>query len=83
MTAVRTFYLAHKRLKPFIDFALREGWEMVRTRGGHLIFMKRGLPPIYTNATARDWCGIRNPLVQRCHADRTAGPGRREVGTDD
>ena len=74
MTDVRTLYFAHKRLKPFIGFALREGWEMVLTPDGHLMFMKRGLPPIYTSATPSDWRGIRNPLVQRCRADGTAGP---------
>lgn len=43
-----------KRLLPLIEFALREDWEVSRTPGGHLKFVKPGLPPIYTSATASD-----------------------------
>lgn len=40
----------HRRLLPLIRYALREGWEISRTAGGHLRFIKAGLPPIYTSA---------------------------------
>lgn len=42
----------HKRLLPLVEFALSEGWEVRRTQGGHLKFMKSGLPPIFTSSTA-------------------------------
>jgi hypothetical protein len=29
MSAAHTLHRGHKRLKPLIDFALREGWEVV------------------------------------------------------
>ena len=44
----------HKRLLPLIEYALSEGWEVVRTPGGHLKFTRPGLPPIFTSDTASD-----------------------------
>jgi hypothetical protein len=85
MTATHALYRGHKRLKPLIDFALREGWKVIRTSGGHLQFIKHGLPPIYTSATARDHRAGRNALAQLRRVDRTAGlrATTREVGADD
>ncbi|MAY27032.1 type II toxin-antitoxin system HicA family toxin [Sodalis sp. RH20] len=54
MTTARSLHRGNKRLKPLIDFALKEGWEVVRTSGGHLKFTKPGLPPIYTGSTPSD-----------------------------
>ncbi|MFJ5483785.1 type II toxin-antitoxin system HicA family toxin [Pectobacterium actinidiae] len=50
----------HKRLLPLIEYALNEGWEVVRTPGGHLKFTKPGLPPIFTSSTASDHRAGRN-----------------------
>lgn len=50
----------HKRLLPLIEHALSEGWNVSRTPGGHLKFVKPGLPPIYTSATASDHRAERN-----------------------
>jgi hypothetical protein len=85
MIPVRTLHRGHKRLKPLIDFALREGWEVIRTSGGHLKFIKHGLPPIYTSATASDHRAGRSAMAQLRRADRIAGPWAtmREVGADD
>lgn len=54
MTTARSLHRANKRLKALIDFALKEGWKVVRTSGGHLKFTKPGLPPIYTGSTPSD-----------------------------
>ena len=52
MTTTHALHRGHKRLKPLIDLALEEGWKVVRTPGGHLRFIKQGLPSIYTGAAA-------------------------------
>lgn len=44
----------HKRLRELIDFARGEGWKVVRTPGGHLMFTKPGCASIYTSSTASD-----------------------------
>jgi hypothetical protein len=85
MSPARMPYRGRKRLKPLIDLAVREGWEVVRTPGGHLKFIKQGFPTIYTGVTASDHRAGRNAMDQRCRADRTAGPRAttREVRADD
>ena len=85
MTTVRTLYRGRKRLKPLISFALREGWEVVRTPGGHLKFIKHGLPPICTSVTASDRRASQNAIAQTRRADRPPGPRAttREVGAGD
>ncbi|OWJ93221.1 hypothetical protein B6S59_17475 [Pseudomonas sp. A46] len=45
----------HKRLLPLVVFALREGWEVHHTEGGHLTLTKPGLSPIFTSSTASDY----------------------------
>lgn len=54
MSNARELARGHKRLLPLIEFALGEGWEVVRTSGGHLKFTRPGLPPIFTSSTASD-----------------------------
>lgn len=54
MSSARELARGHKRLLPLIEYALREGWEVVRTPGGHLKFTRAGLPPIFTSSTASD-----------------------------
>ncbi|PAU86052.1 hypothetical protein CK507_16415 [Pseudomonas sp. WN033] len=54
MANARKLCRGHKRLLPLVEFALREGWEICRTPGGHLTFIKAGLPPIYTSSTTSD-----------------------------
>ena len=84
MTTARTLHRGHKRLKPLIVFALREGWGVARTPGGHLKFSKPGLPPIYTGATASDHRAGRNALARLRRADRTTWSRvtAREAGVD-
>lgn len=73
MSAAHTLHRGHRRLKPLIDFALREGWEVVRTPGGHLKFTKPGLPPIYAGSTASDQRASRNARARLQRADRHSG----------
>ena len=84
MTTAHILHRGHKRLKPLIDFALREGWEVVRTPGGHLKFTKRGLSPIYTGSTAGDHRAGRNVLAPLRRAGRAAKPRvtAKETGVD-
>lgn len=84
MTVSRALHRGHKRLKPLIDFAIREGWTVVRTPGGHLKFTKQGLPPIYTGATAGDHRADRNALARLRRAGRITSQAAttREAGAD-
>jgi len=43
-----------KWLRPLVEFAVREGWQLSRTAGGHLTLVKPGIPPIFTSFTASD-----------------------------
>ncbi len=49
-----------KQLQSLIDFALREGWEITRTRSGHLRFTRPGMPPVFTGFSASDFRATRN-----------------------
>ncbi|MBJ7223615.1 MULTISPECIES: type II toxin-antitoxin system HicA family toxin [unclassified Brenneria] len=60
MSNARELARGHKQLLPFIEYALNEGWEVVRTAGGHLKFAKPGMPPIFTSSTASDHRAGRN-----------------------
>lgn len=62
----------HKRLRALIDFALGEGWHVVRTPGGHLKFTKPGCASIYTSSTASDYRAGLNARAQLRRADRQA-----------
>ncbi|HFH4260712.1 hypothetical protein [Pseudomonas aeruginosa] len=55
-----------------IEFALGEGWRVVRTSGGHLKFTKQGCASIYTSSTASDHRADRNARAQLRRADRQA-----------
>ena len=63
---------SHKRLRARIDFALGEGWHVVRTPGGHLKFTKPGCAAIYTSSTASDHRASLNARAQLRRADRQA-----------
>lgn len=62
----------HKRLRALIDFALGEGWHVVRTPGGHLKFTKPGRASIYTSSTASDHRAGLNARAQLRRAERQA-----------
>lgn len=66
----------HKRLRTLIDFALREGWRVERTPGGHLKFTKPGCASVYTSSTASDHRAGLNARAQLRRADRQAAIGR-------
>lgn len=54
MSSARELARGHKRLLPLIEYALGEGWEVIRTSDGHLKFTRPGLSPIFTCSTASD-----------------------------
>ncbi|MCO6055759.1 type II toxin-antitoxin system HicA family toxin [Pseudomonas sp. MOB-449] len=60
----------HKRLLPLVVFALREGWEVRHTAGGHLTFTKPGLSPIFTHSTASDFRACQNAWTRSRQAWR-------------
>lgn len=66
----------HKRLLPLVEFALSEGWEVRRTAGGHLKFVKPGLPPIFTSSTASDYRASQNAWARLRRAERSLSGGQ-------
>ena len=70
----------HKRLLPLIEYALSEGWEVVRTPGGHLKFTRPGLPPIFTSATASE---VRAPVMIMLSISLQRGLERSELPTQE
>lgn len=74
----------HKRLLPLIEYALSEGWNVSRTSGGHLKFVKPGLQPIYTSATASDHRAGRNAraMLRRAQRHSTAAGHCDQEGAD-
>ncbi|MEX5685325.1 type II toxin-antitoxin system HicA family toxin [Pseudomonas silesiensis] len=65
----------HKRLLPLVELALSEGWEVSRTAGGHLRFVKPGLPPIFTSSTASDHRATQNAWARLRRAARNLPGG--------
>ena len=72
MASAHELERGHKRLRALIEFALGEGWKVVRTRGGHLLFTKPDCAPIYTSSTASVYRAERNARAQLRRADRQA-----------
>lgn len=75
MSSVHELCRGHKRLLPLIEFALSEGWEVRRTQGGHLKFVKSGLPPIFTSSTASDHRASQNAWARLRRATRNLPGG--------
>ena len=71
----------HKRLRPLIEYALSEGWQVVRTPGGHLKFTKPGLPPVFTGSTPSDHRADRNTRTQLRRAKRRPPAGDDELSS--
>lgn len=72
MASAHELARGHQRLRALIEFALGEGWSVVRTPGGHLKFSKPGCTPIYASSTAGDYRADRNARAQLRRADRQA-----------
>ncbi len=72
MASAHELARGHKRLRALIDFALGEGWCVVRTPGGHLKFTKPGCASIYTSSTASDHRAGLNARAQLRRAGRQA-----------
>ncbi len=62
-----------KSLRPVVDYARQHGFDISRTRGGHLRISKRGCPPVFTSSTPSDWRSTRNALALLRRADSTGG----------
>lgn len=69
MRHTRELNQGHQRLRPLIEYALSEGWEVSRTAGGHLKLVKPGMPPIYTGSTTSD---RRSVLSARTRLERAS-----------
>lgn len=83
MSNVHELARGHKQLLPLIEFPLSEGWTVSRTAGGHLKFLKPGLPPIFTSSTASDHRAGRNARAMLRRAKRQsaeAQPVGKETG---
>ena len=61
-----------RHLKPLIECALNEGWEVTCTTEGHLRFTKSGLPAIYTGSPSTDHHASCNVLTHVQQQERTA-----------
>ncbi len=72
MASAHELARGRERLRALIEFALGEGWRVVRTSGGHLKFTKPGCASIYTSSTASDHRADRNARAQLRRADRQA-----------
>jgi hypothetical protein len=70
MSSAHELARGHKQLLPLIEYALSEGWAVSRTSGGHLKFIKPGLPPIFTSSTASDHRAGRNARAMLRRAKR-------------
>ncbi|WP_061959018.1 hypothetical protein [Cupriavidus pauculus] len=75
MTNAHDLARGHKRLRALIDFALGEGWHVVRTPGGHLKFTKPGCASVYTSSTASDHRAGLNARAQLRRSERQAPIG--------
>lgn len=80
MSTPRDLYRGHPRLRPLIEFALSEGWQVARTQGGHLKFTKAGLPSVYTSATASDHRADRNAMARLRRAEQNASSATSPKG---
>src|SRR3546814_4641152 len=80
MASAHELARGRERLRALIEFALGEGWRVVRTSGGHLKFTKPGCASIYTSSTASDHRADRNARAQLRRADRQAQENGREIG---
>ncbi|WP_124313878.1 type II toxin-antitoxin system HicA family toxin [Pseudomonas chlororaphis] len=84
MANARDLCRGHKQLLPLIEYALREGWTVSRTPGGHMRFVKPGLPPIYTSSTVSDHRGGRNAqaMLKRAQRQAACDKAQADAGTE-
>ncbi|MCM2446269.1 type II toxin-antitoxin system HicA family toxin [Rahnella sp. CG8] len=84
MSDARKLARGHKVLLPLIEYALSEGWLISRTAGGHLKFVKAGLPPIFTSSTASDHRAGRNAraMLQRTKREHARFDAPEQEGDD-
>ncbi|WP_413730212.1 type II toxin-antitoxin system HicA family toxin [Sodalis sp. RH22] len=72
MSNIHELIRGHKQLRAVIEFALAEGWRVVRTHGGHLKFIRPGYATIYTGSTPSDHRVGRNARARLRRAKRQA-----------
>lgn len=51
-------------MKRVVRYAINHGWEVERTRGGHLRFNKAGCPPVFTGYSPSDVRAEKNVLAR-------------------
>lgn len=49
-----------KHIRELLKLANELGWELKRTGGNHLVFVKPGMPPVFTGSTPSDARGLKN-----------------------
>ena len=72
MASAHELARGRERLRALIEFALGEGWRVVRTSGGPLKVTKTGGAPNHTSSTASDNRADRDSSDQLRRADRQA-----------
>jgi len=53
-----------KALQPLYDYAHAHGFQIGRTRNGHLRISKHGFPPVFTGSTPSDRRAVLNALAR-------------------
>lgn len=55
---------SNRSMKRVVSFAVHHGWDVERTRGGHLRFLKAGCPPVFTGYSPSDARAEKNVLAR-------------------
>lgn len=53
-----------RAMKRIVRFAVDHGWNVERTRSGHVRFVKAGCPPVFTGFTLSDSRAEKNCLAR-------------------
>lgn len=59
-----SIHCSTRALKRVVRFAVNHGWDVERTRGGHVRFIKAGLPPVFTGFSPSDARAEKNALAR-------------------
>lgn len=60
-------------LKRVVRYAQDHGWNVKRTRGGHVRFIKPGCPPVFTGFSPSDVRAEKNVLARLRRVQRQKG----------
>ena len=62
-----------RALKRVARYAVTHGWNVERTRGGHVRFIKPGCPPVFTGFSPSDARAEKNVLARLRRVQRHEG----------